>query len=51
MIYIDNALQSITANNVQVTTSFSSTSSGGVFYVKNSAAITISETVTPKSYY
>jgi hypothetical protein len=34
-----------------VTTSFSSTSSGGVFYVKNSGAITISETVSPKSYY
>ncbi len=51
MMYIDNTLQSVTANNVQVSNSFSTSSSGGVFFVKNSAAITISESVSPKSYY
>ncbi len=50
-MYIDNIEQSVTANNVQVTNSFSFTSNGGVFYVKNSAAITISESVSTKSYY
>jgi hypothetical protein len=51
MMFIDNTLQSVTANNLMVTDSSSRTSSGGVFFIKNSATITISESVASKSYY
>jgi hypothetical protein len=51
MLYVDNPLQSILANNVKVTDSKTLLGDGGVYYVKNSASITLSETTPTKSYY
>jgi hypothetical protein len=50
MLYVNNQLQSIVATDLTITDSVS-LKSGGVFYVKDSKGLVISELTSPKSSY